>query len=98
MGSALTTRLLAEGFGVCCHDISPDAMKPVLAEGAESAPHPMAVARSCDLVLTFLPGPAEVADVALNAEHGVLAGLRPGALMLDMSTCGPDTATLLGAA
>jgi 3-hydroxyisobutyrate dehydrogenase-like beta-hydroxyacid dehydrogenase len=98
MGRALATSLLAEGFPVCCHDISPDAMRPVLAEGAVCAPHPMAVARSSDLVITFLPGPSEVTDVALNAEHGVLAGLRPGALMLDMSTCGPDTAALLGVA
>ena len=98
MGRALATSLLAEGFPVCCHDISPDAIRPVLAEGAACAPHPMAVARSSDLVITFLPGPSEVTDVALNAEHGVLAGLRPGALMLDMSTCGPDTAALLGAA
>ena len=98
MGRALATSLLAEGFPVCCYDISPDAIKRVLAEGAEGAPHPMAVARSSDLVITLLPGSAEVADVALNADHGVLAGLRPGALMLDMSTCGPDTATLLGTA
>jgi 3-hydroxyisobutyrate dehydrogenase-like beta-hydroxyacid dehydrogenase len=98
MGRALATSLLAEGFPVCCHDISLDAIRPVLAEGAVCAPHPMAVARSSDLVITFLPGPSEVTDVALNAEHGVLAGLRPGALMLDMSTCGPDTAALLGTA
>jgi 3-hydroxyisobutyrate dehydrogenase-like beta-hydroxyacid dehydrogenase len=98
MGRALATSLLAEGFGVCCYDISPDATRPVLAEGADRASNPMTVARSSDLVITFLPGPAEVADVALNATRGVLAGLRPGALMLDMSTCGPDTATLLGAA
>jgi 3-hydroxyisobutyrate dehydrogenase-like beta-hydroxyacid dehydrogenase len=98
MGKALAASLLAEGFEVRCHDVSPDAMGPVLAEGAVGAPDPAAVARSSDLVITFLPGPAEVADVALNAEHGVLAGLRPDALMLDMSTCGPDTATLLGAA
>lgn len=98
MGRALATSLLTAGFEVCCHDISPDAMRPVLAQGGVGAPHPAAVARSSDLVITFLPGPAEVADVALNAEHGVLAGLRPGALMLDMSTCRPDTATSLGAA
>jgi len=98
MGRALASSLLAEGFGVCCHDISPDALGPVLAAGADFAPDPMAVARSSDLVITFLPGPAEVTDVALNASRGVLAGLGPGALMLDMSTCGPDTATLLGTA
>jgi 3-hydroxyisobutyrate dehydrogenase-like beta-hydroxyacid dehydrogenase len=98
MGRALATSLLAEGFEVRCHDISPDAMRPVLAGGAVGAADPAAVARSSDLVITFLPGPAEVAEVALDAAHGVLAGLRPGGLMLDMSTCGPDTASLLGAA
>jgi 3-hydroxyisobutyrate dehydrogenase-like beta-hydroxyacid dehydrogenase len=98
MGRALAASLLAEGFGVCCHDLSPDAAEPVLAAGAWWAPDPRTVARSCDLVITFLPGPAEVADVALDVRHGLLAGLRPGALMLDMSTCGPDTAALLGSA
>ena len=96
MGRALARSLLAAGFRVCCHDLSPDAAAPVLAAGAVWAPDPRTVARSCDLVITFLPGPAQVADVALDAGHGVLAGLRPGALMLDMSTCGPDTAALLG--
>jgi len=97
MGTALAASLLAEGFGVCCHDIRPGAAEPVLTRGAVWAPDARTVARSCNLVITFLPGPAEVADVALDAHHGVLAGLRPGALMLDMSTCGPDTAALLGA-
>ena len=98
MGRALVTSLLAEGFGVCCHDINPDATRHAVAGGAVRAPHPMAVAQSSDLVITFLPGPSEVTDVALNATRGVLAGLAPGALMLDMSTCGPDTATEVGAA
>jgi 3-hydroxyisobutyrate dehydrogenase-like beta-hydroxyacid dehydrogenase len=98
MGRALATSLLAEGFSVCCYDISPDALRAAATAGAHRAPDPRAVAQSSDLVITFLPGPAEVADVALHATRGVLAGLRPRALMLDMSTCGPDTATLLGAA
>lgn len=96
MGRALAARLLAQGFGICCYDINPAAAEPVLAAGAEWAPDSKTVARSCDLVVTVLPGPAEVADAALDAGRGVLAGLRPGALMLDMSTCGPDTAALLG--
>lgn len=96
MGRALAGSLLAAGFGVCCHDTSPGAAEPVLAAGAVWAPDARTVARSCDLVITFLPGPAEVADVALDARHGLLAGLRPEGLMLDMSTCGPDTAALLG--
>jgi hypothetical protein len=39
-------------------------------------------------------------DDSLNSckRMRMLTSLRPGALMLDMSTCGPDTAALLGAA
>lgn len=96
MGRALAASLLAQGFVVCCYDVNPAAAEPAVTAGAERAPDAKAVARSCDLVITVLPGPAEVADVALDATRGVLAGLRPGALMLDMSTCGPDTAALLG--
>lgn len=97
MGTAMAISLLGAGFGIRCYDIRPEAARNVLAAGAQWAPDAGAVARSCDLVITFLPGPAEVAEVALDAARGVLAGLRPGALMLEMSTCGPDTAALLGA-
>ncbi|HEY1823842.1 MAG TPA: NAD(P)-dependent oxidoreductase [Trebonia sp.] len=96
MGQALVTSLLAEGFPVCCHDIRPSAADLMTAAGASTAPDPATVARSSDFVITFLPGPAEVAAVALEPAHGVLAGLAPGGLMIDMSTCGPDTAQLVG--
>ena len=98
MGQALVTSLLAGGFPVCCHDIRPGAVELMAAAGASTAPDPATLARSADFVITFLPGPAEVASVALDPEHGVLAGLPPGGLMIDMSTCGPDTAQLIGAA
>jgi 3-hydroxyisobutyrate dehydrogenase-like beta-hydroxyacid dehydrogenase len=98
MGQALVTSLLAAGFPVCCHDIRPAAVAPMAAAGATTAPDPAAIARSSDFVVTFLPGPAEVAAVALDPDRGVLAGLPPGGLLMDMSTCGPDTAQLIGAA
>ena len=98
MGQALVSSLLAGGFPVGCHDIRPGAVEPMAAAGASTAPDPATLARSSDFVITFLPGPAEVASVALDPEHGVLAGLAPGGLMIDMSTCGPDTAQLIGAA
>lgn len=97
MGASLAGSLLAAGYGVCCHDLRPQAAEPLLARGAEWAPDPRAAAASCDVAITFLPGPEQVAEVALDASRGVLAGLRPGAALLDMSTCGPGTAALLGA-
>ncbi len=97
MGTALIRGLLADGWTVHCHDIRPEAMERAAAAGAGTAASPRELAARCEVVISFLPGPPQVRDVALDPDDGVLAGLRPGGLMLDMSTCGPDTARSLGA-
>jgi 3-hydroxyisobutyrate dehydrogenase len=43
------------------------------------------VAQQSDTVLTVLPSPAAVAAV-VEGEHGLLAGLRPGSIWIDIST------------
>lgn len=98
MGIALVRALLAAGRPVRCYDIRPEAVADMAREGAEPAESARALAAACDVVLSFLPGPREVEAVALDPESGVLAGLRPGSAMLDMSTCGPDLADSLGGA
>jgi len=98
MGKALTESLLAEGYQVTCYDSRPEALAVVCMYGASSAVSARQVAESSDVVLTFLPGPAEVLEVALDPEVGVLAGLAPGAAMIDMSTCSPTVADTVGEA
>ena len=98
MGIALTRSLSSAGHPVTCFDIRPDAVARMVEEGAAAADSARALAADCDVVLSFLPGPSQVREVALEPESGVLAGLRPGAAMLDMSTCGPDLAEHLGMA
>jgi 3-hydroxyisobutyrate dehydrogenase-like beta-hydroxyacid dehydrogenase len=98
MGIALTESLLAAGWPVHCFDIRPEPVAAMVEKGARPAESARALAAASDVVLTFLPGPREVRAVALDPERGVLAGLRPGAALLDMSTCGPDLAELLGEA
>ena len=96
MGTALTRSLMAAGRRVACFDIRRDAVTAMVDEGAEPADSARALAARCDVVLSSLPGPRQVREVALDPDAGVLAGLRPGAAMLDMSTCGPDLAEHLG--
>ena len=98
MGSALAESLLATGHSVVCFDIRPDALRPVVELGAESAADARELATACDVVLTVLPGPAQVLAVALESDRGVLAGLAEGAAVLDMSTCDPQVATIVGQA
>ncbi|MFI6349159.1 NAD(P)-dependent oxidoreductase [Streptomyces sp. NPDC050560] len=98
MGTALVTHLVRAGHPVGCYDLRPDALDGAVAAGASAASSPADLAARSGLVLTFLPGPAQVREVALDPAAGVLAGLPEGGLMLDMSTCGPATAEELGAA
>src|SRR3954452_20720471 len=98
MGTALVRSLLAAGWPVHCFDVRAERVAALVAEGARGAQDARSLAAASDVVLTFLPGPREVRAVALDAENGVLAGLAPGAAMLDMSTCHPDLALDLGRA
>ncbi len=100
MGSALAASLLATDHYVVCFDIRPDVLRPIVELGAEAAADARELAGACDVVfLTFLPGPSQVLEVALGSERGVLAGLADGgAALLDMSTCNPEVAAIIGQA
>ncbi|MCI2418387.1 NAD(P)-dependent oxidoreductase [Saccharopolyspora sp. K220] len=97
MGTALTKSLLAAGYSVSCWDRRVAAAAPLAELGARVTGSARELAAEVELVLTFLPGPAQVREVALDPVNGVLAGLERGAAMLDMSTCEPDLATELDA-
>lgn len=92
MGQALTKCLLAKGYQVTCYDRRDEAVASMSVRGASPAMSARRVAENSDVVFTSLPGPAQVLDVALDPELGVLVGLAPGAALFDMSTCSPEVA------
>ena len=69
-------------------DIREEVVKPFLDGGARLASSPAEVARLSDVILTSLPGPREVEQVATGAE-GVLEGINPGGIYVDLSTSRP---------
>jgi 3-hydroxyisobutyrate dehydrogenase-like beta-hydroxyacid dehydrogenase len=89
MGSSFAKNLLKAGFDVCVHDLHRQVAEPHLAAGATWAETPRQVAEVSDVVLTSLPGPPEVNAVALDAEDGLIAGMKPGAVLFDLSTNSP---------
>jgi len=66
-------------------DIDAARVAALVARGARAAASPRELAAGVDVVITCLPSPAVCAAV-MEAEDGVLAGLAPGALWLEMST------------
>jgi 3-hydroxyisobutyrate dehydrogenase len=66
------------------------------AHGARSAATPREAATGADVVITCLPSSREV-EAILDGPDGLLAGLAPGALLLDCTSGDPPTARRIAA-
>ena len=95
MGAPMAARLRAAGHDLTVLDASVGALAAFLAaEKATPATTPRQLATASDVVITMLPTSAIVAD-ALRGPDGALAGLRPGALVIEMSSGVPATTQAL---
>lgn len=91
MGSHMARNLVQAGHRVTVHDVRQDAVEVLVELGATASSSSSGVAEGAEFVFTSLPGPAEVMDV-WGGEDGLLAHMTPGAIGIDLSTIGPDTA------
>jgi 3-hydroxyisobutyrate dehydrogenase len=66
-------------------DLDPARLAALVGRGARPADSPRALAAAVDVVITCLPSPRVSAEV-MEAPDGVLAGLGPGQVWLEMST------------
>ena len=85
LGHAVASRLRAAGHDVVGCDVVPERVAALRALGGTSAPSPAAVARVSEAVCTILPSLAIVEQATLGPD-GVLAGLRDGGVIFQMST------------
>ncbi len=90
MGQPMALNVLRAGFPLVVHNRSRGAVATLVAAGAAEAWSPREVASRAEIVVTCLPGPAEVTEVYLGAD-GVLTATRPGMLLIDTSTIDPET-------
>jgi 3-hydroxyisobutyrate dehydrogenase len=89
MGGPMALNLLSAGHDLVVHDTRRAAADEHLGRGARWADSPLDAAREAELILTSLPGPIEVEQVALG-EQGVVHGARPDAVYADLSTSSPS--------
>jgi len=85
VGGKLSGSLLRNGHDLWVRDLDHATAAPFVERGASWGDSPKAMAETCDMVITCLPSPAASAAV-MEAEDGVLAGLRPGMIWAEMST------------
>ena len=97
MGSRMAKTLARAGYALDVFDVDKEKIDALTAAGATAATAPEAVAQKSELIFSSLPWPATVREVYLGA-GGVLAGARPGTILIDTSTVDPETTRVVHAA
>lgn len=95
MGGPMSKRLIAAGYELVVLDVDDAAMDALVELGAEKGTSAKDVADKSDIVVTSLPKPEIVREVALG-ENGISKGSR-ATIMLDVSTTGPTAAKEIAA-
>ena len=96
MGTPMALNILKGGHQLTVFDLNPQAVERLTAAGAKAAATPAAVGAASDVVVTMLPEPKHVEQVVLG-DNGIAAGLKPGGIVIDMSTIDPQTSQRVGA-
>lgn len=96
MGAAIVQRLLAAGHQVTGWNRSEDKAAPLRATGMLWASSPRELANGSDLMLSILTD-AKALEQVVAGPAGVIEGLRPGAVLADMSTIAPDSSCAIAA-
>ena len=97
MGKPMAKNLLKAGYSLCVYDIVQEPVKELVASGAKAARSAKEVGEKAEIVITIVPSSKEVKEVYLN-EDGVLAGIKPGSIIVDMSTIDPIVSQEVAAA
>src|SRR5205823_1635904 len=88
MGGPMALNLIKAGHDLVVNDVRREAAEPQLAQGARWANSAAEAAQGAELILSSLPGPRQVEEVALG-EGGILQGAARGAVYADLSTSSP---------
>jgi 3-hydroxyisobutyrate dehydrogenase len=96
VGGKLAGSLLRHGVNLTVRDLNAELVANFVSRGASSATSPRAMAEQVDIVITCLPSPA-ASRAVLESADGVIAGLAPGKVWLEMSTTDQAEVRRIGA-
>jgi len=93
----MAKRLAAAGYLLTVHDLNADAVARFCADtGASAASSLKQLGEVSRVVITMLPE-GKVVRRVLMGDDGVVSGLKPGASLIDMSSCSPVDTRVLAA-
>ncbi|MEL6758538.1 MAG: NAD(P)-dependent oxidoreductase, partial [Pseudomonadota bacterium] len=97
MGGNMVENLQKRGFRVNVMDLNKDAVSAVLARGnATEASSPKELAATSDIV-QFCVTTSEVVEKLVYGDEGILAGIKPGSVLIDFGTSIPASTQKIGA-
>jgi 3-hydroxyisobutyrate dehydrogenase len=88
MGQGMASNIAARGFPLRVWNRTRAKMDIVIQKGALAADHPADLAEKTDIIIVCVSDEAAVEQVLFGSE-GVATGVRPGSLIIDMSTISP---------
>jgi 3-hydroxyisobutyrate dehydrogenase-like beta-hydroxyacid dehydrogenase len=94
MGGRIAERLIDVGYSVAGTNRTRSKAEPLLAEGLTWCETPRATAESSDVVISMVTNGSAL-EAVTEGPDGILAGLRPGSVYVDMSTVSPRASRAL---
>jgi len=94
MGSQMVNRLLSKGHTVTGYNRTRSKAQWLIDQGMKWADSPRAAADAADVVFAMVTNSAALAAVT-DGPDGILSGLRPGKVFVDMSTVSPEVSRAL---
>jgi len=97
MGKPMAHNLLRAGYALVVRDVVRAPVEELVKAGAAEASSAREAAERSEVVITMLPDSPDVQAAALGPD-GVIEGVRPGSIYIDMSTISPITTRDVAAA
>jgi len=88
MGKPMASHLVKAGHTVHVCDLAEESVKLLCSLGAKACSCCKEVAQKCDIIFIMVPDTPDVEAVLFGAE-GVAEGLKPGSIVVDMSSISP---------
>ena len=89
MGRPMASHLVKAGHTVHVCDLAEESVKLLCSLGAKACSCCKEVAQKCDIIFIMVPDTPDVEAVLFGAE-GVAEGLKPGSIVVDMSSISPS--------
>lgn len=96
MGLPMAANVLKSGYELYVNDVNTEAVNQLVSLGAKSADSPKELAQVSDMIVLMLPN-TKIIELVLNGDTGLLAGMKAGSTIINMSSIDPMSTKRLAA-